>query len=392
MFDRKRGGTFGAAVESGRMRPEEVSMRPPEVFVRELAPAEGQRLKRLSKQSKLASTRQRAMILLASNTLMSAPEIARMLLTDESQVRKVIHDFNLHGFESLRPRFGGGRPRRIQIDDEQRIVAVAGARPDTLGVPFTRWSLSKLSSYLRGQGIVVSPAHLARILARQGISLQRTRSWKQSPDPDYAAKAARVLALYREKPNNGVVISFDEKGPESLCPKHGRGWARRGRPERHRATYTRRQGIRYLVGALDVHADYLRIRPRPRRNGNSTLTFMKQIRLAYPTQIRIYWIQDGLSSHWTPEIRAWAAANNMELVPTPTYASYLNRIESTFGAIDEFVCKNADYLDWDAFGYALADHVRHRNSPAERERRKIEAAKRRQRRAGRQPRTLTLAA
>ena len=48
-------------------------MRPPEVFVRELAPHEGQRLKRLSKQSKLASTRQRAMILLASNTLMSAP-------------------------------------------------------------------------------------------------------------------------------------------------------------------------------------------------------------------------------------------------------------------------------------------------------------------------------
>ena len=31
-------------------------MRPPEVFVRELALAEGQRLKRLSKQSKLAST------------------------------------------------------------------------------------------------------------------------------------------------------------------------------------------------------------------------------------------------------------------------------------------------------------------------------------------------
>src|SRR5213595_2371984 len=108
---------------------------------------------------------------------------------------------------------------------------------------------------------------------------------------------------------------------------------------------------------------------------------MKLIRLAYPKQIRLYWIQDGLSSHWTPEIRAYADGNNIELVPTPTYASYLNRIESTFGAIDEFVCKNADYLDWDAFGYALADHVRHRNSPAERARRKLEADKRRQRRA-----------
>jgi transposase len=374
------------------MRPEEVPMRPPEVFVRELAPHEGQRLKRLSKQSKVASTRQRASILLASNTLMSVPQIARMWMTDESHVRRVIHEFNEHGFESLRPRFRGGRPRRIQIDDELRIVAIAGARPDMLGVPYTRWSLAKLSRYLRGQGITVSPAHLGRILARNGISLQRTRSWKQSPDPDYEAKAARILALYREKPREGVVISFDEKGPESLCPKHGRGWARCGRPERHRATFNRRQGIRYLVGALDVHADYLRIRPMPRRNGNSTLTFMRQIRLAYPSRLRIYWIQDGLSCHWTPAIRAYAEANNIELVPTPTYASYLNRIESTFGTIDEFVCKNADYLDWDAFGHALAEHVRHRNSPAERERRKIEAAKRRQRRAAKTTTQLRLAA
>jgi len=126
-------------------------MRPPEVFVRE-APHEGQRLKRLSKQSKLASTRQRALMLLASATLMSAPEIARMLLTDESHVRKVIHDFNRHGFDSLRPRFGGGRPRRISTDDEAKIVAFAGARPSTLGVPYTRWSLGKLSRYLPGSG------------------------------------------------------------------------------------------------------------------------------------------------------------------------------------------------------------------------------------------------
>ena len=108
-------------------------MRPPSVFVRPFAPAEGQRLKRLSKQAKHSSTRQRAMILLASATEMSAPEIAEMWMTDESHVRKVIHEFNRHGFESLRPRFRGGRPRRISTDDEQRIVAVAGARPDTLG-------------------------------------------------------------------------------------------------------------------------------------------------------------------------------------------------------------------------------------------------------------------
>jgi transposase len=261
-------------------------------------------------------------------------------------------------------------------DDEARIVAVAGARPDTLGVPLTRWSLAKLAEYLRGQGIQISPAHLGRILARQGLSFQRTRSWKASPDPEYELKAARVLALYRELPKDGVVISFDEMGPVSLCPHQGSGWARRGRPERHRATYSRRSGVRYLVGALDVHAGYLRARLRPRRDGASTLTFMRQIRLAYPRSTRIYWIQDNLSCHWTPAIRGWAERSNVELVPTPTYASYLNRIESHFGAIGEFVVKNADYLDWDAFGQAMAEHIRYRNDP-DRRRQRLERADKR---------------
>ena len=158
-------------------------------------------------------------------------------------------------------------------------------------------------------------------------------------------------------------------------------------PERHRATYNRRHGIRYLVGALDVHADYLRARLRPTRNGASTLWFMQQIRLAYPRSRRLYWIQDNLSCHWTPPIRAWAAANNVELVPTPTYASYLNPVECHFLPISEFVCKNADYLDWGAFDHAMGEHIRYRNTPEARAERKIEAEKRLRRRAKRQ--TLT---
>ena len=336
-------------------------MRPAEVFVRELAPFEGQRLKRLSKRSKVSATRERAIILLASNTLMSAPAIARMLLTDESHVRKVIHEFNQWGFDSLRPRFGGGRPRRISTSDEQRIVAVAGARPDTLGVPFTRWSLRKLSAYLRGQGIEVSPAHLARILSRTGLSFQRTRSWKASPDPDYEAKTARILELCEQPPSDGVVVSFDQMGPVSLRPTAGAGWAPRGRPERQRADYNRRHGTRYIFGAFDVHADRLRVRLRPKRRGQDMLAFMAQIRHCYPTRQRIYWIQDNLSANWVPDIRTFAANNRIELVPTPTYASYLNPVECHFSVISQFVVCNADYLDWDAFAFALARHITYRN-------------------------------
>jgi transposase len=348
--------------ELGGISVMEVWMRPPGVFVRELSLEEGNRLKRLSRKAASEVKRERALICWASATRMSVQQIAALVDTDESHVRKVIHAFNERGFASLDPEPRGGRPRRITDEQRARIISVAGARPDTLGVPATRWSLVRLARYLREQQIVeVSPAHLGRILKAAGLSFQRTRTWKASPDPDYEPKAARVLALYAKAPENGIVISFDQMGPISLRPTAGAGWAPRKRPERQRATFNRRHGVRYVMGAFDVHADRLRVRLRPRRRGSDNLAFMRQIRGCYPKRLRLYWIQDNLSANWTQDIRAFAAANNIELVPTPTYASYLNRIECHFLPISEFVVKNADYLDWDAFAHALADHVTYRN-------------------------------
>lgn len=337
-------------------------MRPPSVFVRPLLHEEALQLKRLSRRAKHESTRQRASVLLASNVRMPVPRIAEMWRTDPSWVRKVIHEFNERGMDSLRPRYRGGRPRRITTDQRQRIVAVAGARPDAQGIPLTRWSLPRLSVHLGGEGIEISPGHLGTVLAAAGLSFQRTRTWKASSDPDYEEKAVRILELCGQPPPDGPVVSFDQMGPVSLRPTAGQGWAPRGRPERQRADYNRRAGIRYVFGAYDVHTDRLRVKLRPKRAGRDTLAFMQMIRLAYPARRRIYWIQDNLSANWVPAIRQFAARNRIELVPTPTYASYLNPVECHFSALSQFVVCNADYLDWDAFGYALARHVRYRNT------------------------------
>jgi transposase len=160
-FDRK----LAVDGELGCISTMEVVMRPPEVFVRELSPDEGNRLKRLSKTAKSEVKRQRALICWASATRMSVPVIARLVDSDESHVRKVIHAFNERGFQSLDPEWRGGRPRRITDTERERIVAVAGARPDSMGVALTRWSLRRLSCYLQGQeGIAVSPSHLADYL------------------------------------------------------------------------------------------------------------------------------------------------------------------------------------------------------------------------------------
>jgi hypothetical protein len=145
-------------------------------------------------------------------------------------------------------------------------------------------------------------------------------------------------------------------GPISLKPQAGPGWFQRGKPARQRATYRRLGGVRKLLGAYDVGADWLwgRLEDRPVTSA-VVLEFLKDNRSRYPKTTTVYIVMDNLSAHWTPEIRRWAVKSNVGLIPTPTYASHLNRIECHFWAYVEFVVNGSDYADWHEF--AMASHA-----------------------------------
>jgi transposase len=298
------------------------------------------------RKSRRQVLRQRADILLASMVYTPVRQIALIFRTDEAYVRKVIHAFNDHGFESLDPKVGTGRPRTFEPALRERIVAIALAPPTTLGEPLTHWSLRRLKGYLERRRIVrsISIETLRCILGEKHVTVQRTRTWKRSTDPAFEEKAARVMALYRTCPADGVVVCFDEFGPISLQPYPGHCYAQRKRPWHRRATYTRHGGVGYFLGAYDVHADVLFGGYRLAKNTHEVLAFYKAIRRRYPGHLRIYLVNDNLSLHWTPTIRAWAVAHNVELVATPTSASYLNRIECHFRPLREFVLNASDYI------------------------------------------------
>jgi transposase len=245
----------------------EVAMRPPEVFVRELSPEEGSRLKSISKKARYQSKRQRAMIVLASSTGMSAPQIAGLVRSDESHVRKVIHAFNQEGFGSLDPDYRGGRPKKTTPEQRDQIIAVARARPDTQGVALTRWSLAKLSEHLAGLGVVLCEEALRQTLRAAGLSHQRTRSWKWSPDPDFAEKAQRVLGLYRTRPDDGVVVCFDEMGPIQLIPHHGSAGPRRSGPSGCARPTPRSSGCATCSARARRPAAWAAARAQERRRG-----------------------------------------------------------------------------------------------------------------------------
>ena len=86
------------------------------------------------------------------------------------------------------------------------------------------------------------------------------------------------------------------------------------------------------------------------------------IRRRYADHLRIYLVNDNLSLHWTPQIRAWAEAHNVELVATPTAASYLNRIECHFRPLRECVLNASDYASHAEVALAFRRYLRRRNA------------------------------
>src|SRR6516165_7233449 len=123
------------------------------VKVRRLTDAEGRQLQRIVRRGGGKSDTsvikwRRALVVLASAGGNDVAVIARMVQTSPDRVREMIHRINERGIASLDPAWAGGRPRRITTTDRELIVSSAMARPESLGQPFTRWSVRKLGAYL----------------------------------------------------------------------------------------------------------------------------------------------------------------------------------------------------------------------------------------------------
>src|SRR5215210_2011442 len=165
------------------------------VRARRLTEQEGQRLTALVRRGRASPIRvRRATIILASSSGTPVSAIARLVAADEDTVRDVIHAFNEQGLAALDPQWAGGRPRLISDDDIAFVVTTATTRPAVAGAPFTHWSVRKLVAYLahnRDRRVKVGRERLRQILREHHVSFQRTRTWKESTDPDKDAKLDR---------------------------------------------------------------------------------------------------------------------------------------------------------------------------------------------------------
>ena len=358
------------------------------VFVRDLAPEEGRKLLSIIRRGSGSVVRwRRSQIVLWSAQRMSVAQIAEIAFTSPDRVREVIHNFNADGFDSLAPKYAGGRPPTFTLPQRQRIKKIALARPTDHDLPFSTWSLSKLAEFLVAEGVVDDISHegLRVLLREEGVSFQVIKTWKQSNDPLFEDKKNRILELYAiadgtTEAGEGdptVMICVDEFGPLNLQPHPGKQWAPKAagkgdteapRRRRMRATYNRPHGVRHMMGAYDLATDRLYGHVVTTKDRTAFIRFLKYVRKLHPPEVRIGIVLDNFSPHLSTKkdqrVGEWAVANNVELAYTPTYSSWLNRIEAQFQALRYFSLDGTDHGTHAEQASMIRRYIRWRNQHA----------------------------
>jgi transposase len=177
----------------------------------------------------------------------------------------------------------------------------------------------------------VSDQHIWRFLRAQKIDLAGRTSWCVSSDPAFAAKAAEIVGLYLDPPDNAVVLAVDEK-PDIQARGQGYPKLPGGRTlsgfshdyKRHRTTT--------VFAALDVATGEITAGHYARRRRIEFLDFMNRVVADYPGK-DIHVILDNLATH-KPKCDRWLSRHkNVHFHDTSTHASWLNQVEIWFSIL-----------------------------------------------------------
>jgi transposase len=291
----------------------------------------------------------RAQIVLLAARRWSNAAIAVQVGVGVDTVRSWRSRFAAQGLAGLADRARSGRPARFTPVQVAQVKALACQLPARAGAPLARWSCPELAREVVSQGVAeaISASTVWRWLAADAIKPWQYRSWLFPRDPDFAAKAERVLGLYERRwngrrlgPDEYVICSDEKTSIQARCRCHPSLPPGKARMMRVNHEYKRGGALAYLA-AYDVHQARVFGRCAPSTGIAPFMALVEQVMTCepYASAKRVFWVVDNGSSH-----RGQAAINrltkrfpNAVMVHTPVHASWLNQVEIYFSVVQRKV-------------------------------------------------------
>ncbi len=276
-------------------------------------------------------------------------QIARDLGVRSNTVIEWRKRFAELGVAGLRDRPRSGKPVEYGAEFRKQVLALLETPPPK---GQASWDGPAVAKRLR-----VSEHAVWRLLRREGICLSRQRSWCVSTDPEFTAKAADIVGLYLNPPENALVISIDEK-PSIQALERATGYVQTtdGKIVRGFKSTYKRHGTLNLFAALNVAAGAVYGKVTQQKRRVEFLAFMDELLAEYPEETEIHVILDNYCIHKKND--AWLAEHpNVFFHFTPTSASWLNMVEIWFGIFSRKALRGANFKSTAELRQAIEDYL-----------------------------------
>lgn len=300
---------------------------------------------------------ERARIILLANEGRTNDQIAAELRTRAARVSKWRQRFGAHRLSGLGDAARSGKPAKYGRDTEKRVLRMLDQPPPK---GYSQWNGRLLAQALPG----VSRHQVWRILRRHNICLERRRSWCISTDPEFGAKAADVVGLYLNPPQNALVLAVDEK-PSIQALERAQGYLRLpdGKAVNGFSHCYTRHGTTTLFAALEVTTGLVRTAHYQRRRRREFLDFMNEIVAAHPGR-EIHVVLDNLNTHRPRSDRWLQRHSQVHFHFIPTYSSWLNQVECWFSILSRQALRGASFTSARQLRQAIDDFVQVYNQNA----------------------------
>jgi len=279
---------------------------------------------------------ERAQIIVLSHEGATVEQIAERLHTRTARVSKWRQRFVARRLNALCDAPRSGKPARYDQNTDKRVLALLDSEPPA---GYAQWNGRLLAKALGD----VSDDQVWRVLRKYKIQLQRRRSWCVSTDPEFGPKAADVVGLYLNPPENALVLSVDEK-PHIQALERAQGFLRLpdGKAVNGFSHCYKRHGTTTLFAALNIVTGQVQTGHYLRRRRREFLDFMNGILADYSDQ-EIHVVLDNLSTHKPKQDRWLKCHPNVHFHFVPTYSSWLNQVECWFSILGRAALRGASF-------------------------------------------------
>lgn len=300
---------------------------------------------------------ERSRVILLADEGRTNEQIARHLHTRTARVSKWRQRFAANRLAGLQDAVRSGKPAKYDESTEKRVLMLLDEAPPK---GYAQWNGPLLAERLED----VSKAQVWRVLRRRDICLQRRRSWCISTDPEFGPKAADVVGLYLNPPENALILSVDEK-PSIQALERAQGYLRLpdGKAVNGFSHCYKRHGTTTLFAALEITTGLVKTAHYPRRRRREFLDFMNEIVAAHAKR-KIHVILDNLNTHKPKEDRWLKRHPNVHFHFIPTYSSWLNQIECWFSILSRQALRGASFTSPAQLRQAIDDFVAAYNEKA----------------------------